>query len=104
MKNVVDKAPYFKFNYYSYNIKVFNEVFIGQIEAIDDEKTGNLTFSLEFENKSDSELFCITQSGVIYFCDPLLVDGIGFKDISLKDILSHFKRDEYRLKTLEIIF
>jgi hypothetical protein len=94
IKNVVDKAPYFEYNYYSFKIKIPYDVYIGQIKAIDVEKTGNLTYSLGFQHQNDSDLFCITQTGTIYICQSLFTPGT--KQNSLDDILAQFKHSEYR--------
>lgn len=91
---MVDKAPYFEYNYYSFKIKVPYDVYIGQIRAIDVERTGNLTYLLEFANKNDAQLFCITQTGTIYICASLLMPGS--MRISLDDIMDQFKHPEYR--------
>lgn len=94
IKNVIDKAPYFEYNYYSFKIKVPYDVYIGQIRAMDVEHTGNLTYALEFADATDARLFCIMQTGTIYICASLLVPGT--LRVSLDDIMSQFKRPEYK--------
>lgn len=94
VKNVVDKAPYFEYNYYSFKIKVPYDVYIGQIRAIDVEHTGNLTYALEFERENDSRLFCIMQTGTIYVCASLLVPGT--LNVSPENVMAQFKQPEYK--------
>ena len=66
--NVIDCAPDFEQAYYNFKVKSPNDVYIGQVRAIDVENTGHLSYSLEFPNNGESKLFCITKSGVIYIC------------------------------------
>ena len=96
IRNVVDKAPYFEYNYYSFKIKIPYDVYIGQIKAIDVEKTSNMSYALEFVNQNDDNLFCITQTGTIYICQSLFTRPDAVQN-SLDDILAKFKYKEYRL-------
>lgn len=102
VKNVVDKAPYFEYNYYSFKIKVPYDVYIGQIRAIDVEHTGNLTYSIEFERENDSRLFCIMQTGTIYVCASLLVPAT--LHVSLEDVMAQFKQPEYKYAEIFLFF
>ncbi|RNA17098.1 protocadherin Fat 1 isoform X1 [Brachionus plicatilis] len=89
--NVVDKAPSFQYNFYNFKIKIPHDVFIGQVKAFDVEQTSNLTYSLHFANHTDSQLFCITQTGTIYLCSHLF-DSRKHID----QVLLNFDQDEYK--------
>lgn len=90
--NVIDKAPSFEYNFYNFKIKIPYDVFIGQVKASDVEKTSNMTYSLNFLNQTDSNLFCITQTGTIYLCSQQFDSN---KD-NIDQVLLNFDRDEYK--------
>ena len=108
--NLIDKAPYFEYSNYNFKIKIPNDVYIGQIKAIDVEKTSNLTYSLKFNNTEDSKLFCVSQTGVLYICSSVVVPSYNYKSAlstgptayeSLKpstlmdNLLTEFRENEY---------
>jgi hypothetical protein len=101
IQNLIDKAPYFEYSNYNFKIKIPNDVYIGQVKAIDVEHTSNLTYSLRFKNAQDSRIFCVSQTGVLYICSSV-VPSLNYKsslshDVSssLEDFLSEFTENEY---------
>lgn len=92
--NLIDKAPYFEYNYYNFKIKIPYDVYIGQIKATDVENTGNMSYSMKFNDPSHSKLFCITQTGTIYICSSVI--SPMHSSAGVEDILAQFIQDEYK--------
>jgi hypothetical protein len=70
--NLIDRAPYFEYNKYTFRIKIPNDVYIGKVKAIDVENTGSIKYALKFNNSNDSKLFCVSQTGVLHICPAAL--------------------------------
>ena len=66
--NIVDRAPHFEQIYYNFKVKSPNDVYLGQVRAINIENSGQINYSLDFINANDSSLFCISKTAVIYIC------------------------------------
>lgn len=67
--NIVDKAPYFDQVSYSFIIHEPYQDYIGEVKAIDEEKTDQLLYNLEFKEENETEVICIhSDSGLLYFC------------------------------------
>jgi len=110
LTNLVDKEPYFEFDNYSFKLKIPYDVYIGQVRAIDVENTGNLKYSLKFNDSADSSLFCISQNGIIYICpsvssmisqSPKFVNSnesknyFALNNLNDEEIKSKFKKNFY---------
>ena len=88
LTNVVDKEPYFEFNNYIFKLKIPYDVYIGQVRAIDVENTGNLKYSLKFNDSSEASLFCLSQNGIIYICPT--VSSQQPNSLSLNETKNYF--------------
>ena len=101
--NLVDKAPYFEYNSYTFRIKIPYDVYIGQVRAIDVENTGDLNYSLVFDKKklNYSKLFCITQTGILYLCSSIITNTMRSsqndspQSNNLEDLFNQYKQNEY---------
>ena len=101
--NLVDKAPHFEYNYYNFKIKIPYDVYVGQIKATDVENTGNLSYTIKFNDANDSSLFCITQTGTIYLCSSVITPKTS--DLASMDaLLAQFHKDEYTFNVSVRIF
>ena len=101
--NMVDKAPYFEYNYYDFKIKIPSDIYIGQVRAIDVEKGNNLKYSLRVSEANESNLFCISQNGIIYICPSKKSNDSSF-GITDDELLSKFKRNEYKFNVTASIY
>ena len=63
--NIVDKEPYFEFNNYSFKLKIPYDVYIGQVRAIDVEKTEDL--KSRWTVPSSKPRCCIRNNTVFFF-------------------------------------
>jgi hypothetical protein len=118
--NMVDKEPYFEFNNYSFKLKIPYDVYIGQVRAIDVEKTEDLKYSLKFNDSTDSILFCISQNGIIYICPSVHLSSIqppanksnsinyfalnSLNDNNDEEIRTKFKKKEYKFNVSARIY
>lgn len=119
--NIVDKEPYFEFNNYSFKLKIPYDVYIGQVRAIDVEKNENLKYSLKFNDSSDSNLFCISQNGIIYICPTVSQSSkqpnsndsnsnkatasmFALNNLSDEEMKSKFKKLEYKFNVSASIY
>lgn len=98
--NTVDKEPYFELENYVFKLKVPYDVYIGQVRATDVENTNSLKYSLKFDDLTDSDLFCISQNGIIYIC-PLkstpTTSGLqNDSSSSESDMKLRFRKNEYK--------
>ena len=105
LTNMVDKAPQFEFNNYSFKLKIPYDVYIGQVRANDIERTNKLLYAIKLLDGGDSDLFCISQNGIVYICPSGTVEETdeGKKtnqtrlfNMSDEELRSKFTKSAYR--------
>lgn len=110
LTNMVDKAPQFEFNNYSFKLKIPYDVYIGQVRANDIERTKKLLYSIKLLDEADSNLFCISQNGIVYICpsgseeDMKRTNQTSLFNLSDEELRAKFTKSEYKFNVSASIY
>ncbi len=107
--NTVDTAPEFELTSYQFKFRIPHDVYIGQVRAVDIEKTNKLKFSIEPLNPSDTGLFCISQNGIIYICPKTIssdqtVQSTAKFNFTTTELTARFNKPEYKLNVTVSVY